>query len=86
MQQQLTNDQIESRLVANVKVSSEPLFFSSQFKNLFIDKLLALLLVIFWSIERVLSEIRKVKQSTVLKDVVTNNLSDSHSFQKIKQN
>ena len=86
MQQQLTNEQIESQLVNNIKVSSKPLLFSEQFKKTFIEKLLILLLVIFWSIERVLSEIKKVKQSTVLKDVVTNNSSDSSSSQKIKRN
>lgn len=86
MQQQLTNDQIESQLPNNIKISSKILLFSEQFKNPFFDKMLILLLVLFWSIERVLSEIKKVKQSTVLKDVVTIISSDSSSSQKIKRN
>jgi len=81
LQQQLTNEQIKSQLVNNAEVSSAPLLFSAQFKNPFIDKLLILLLVIFWAIERVLSEIKKTKQSSV-----TKSSSDSTTYQKIKRN
>ena len=66
-QQQLTNEQIESQLTRKTITQStnEPtlLLLKAQFKNPFIDKLLILLLIFFWSIERLLSE--KVKKITV---------------------
>ena len=64
-QQQLTNEQIENQLFTDVKVSANSLLLTDQFKNPFINKLLIFLIVLFWSIERVLSEFNSVKQNNI---------------------
>lgn len=90
MQQQLTNKQIESQPDSNTKVRSEPLLLAEPFKNPFIDKLLIFLLILFWSIERMLSEFKKVIKKveikkTRTKSAVTNSSSDSSTSQKIER-
>jgi len=77
-QQQLTNKQIESQLVT--KASLIPLLVIDQFKNLFIDKFLILFLVIFWAIERLLSEGKIVKQR-----IVSENSSSSELFKNTEK-
>lgn len=62
LQQKLTEEQITSQLPRNKKVNLNTLFKTSQFKSLTFERLLTLLLILFWSVERVLSEIRKTKQ------------------------
>lgn len=64
-QQQLTTKQIKSRLVTSLNVNPNLLLVTDEFKNPFINKLLIFLIVLFWSIERVLSEVNRVKQSTI---------------------
>jgi len=79
-QQQITNDQIVSQLSKSIKANSQSFFKVKQFKDPLFEKLLILLLVLFWSIERVISEIRKTKQG-----VVTNSSKLPSNSQKIEQ-
>ena len=76
-QQQLTIKQIKNQLTTNEGERSKPLFITDQFKHPFIDKILIILLVLFWSIERVLSEINRVKQKHVSDSTQNINLSQA---------
>ncbi len=68
MQQRLTLEQINGDKAADERNRSQLLPFAEQFKDPLVDKLLILLLVLFWSIERILSEVKKSRQKIITKN------------------